>query len=177
MTFTETKLAGMFIIESDVYPDERGSFEAAWHRDALAARALVTDVAQVNIAVNRRKGTLRGLHFQAPPFQEAKIVRVIRGSAWDVAVDLRPDSLTYRQWCGLELSADSRRMVYIPRGFAHGYQTLVDDTEVLYFVSAPYAREQQRGVRWDDPALAIAWPIRPPTVISTRDAAHPFGLA
>ncbi|HKW01817.1 MAG TPA: dTDP-4-dehydrorhamnose 3,5-epimerase [Vicinamibacterales bacterium] len=173
MTFTETKLPGMFVIESDVYPDDRGSFEAAWHREELARRSLDAEVAQVSIAANLRRGTLRGLHYQAPPFQEAKIVRVTRGLAWDVAVDLRPDSPTYRQWCGLELSAETRRMVYIPRGFAHGYQTLSDDTEVLYFVSAAYSREHQRGIRWDDPALAIAWPIRPPAVLSERDAALP----
>ena len=173
MTFTETKLAGMFVIDTDVYPDERGSFEAAWLREALAARSLDAEIAQVSIAVNRRRGTLRGLHFQAPPFQESKIVRVIRGAAWDVAVDLRAESATYRQWCAFELSAESRRMVYIPRGFAHGYQTLADDTDVLYFVSAPYVPDHQRGIRWDDPALGIAWPIRPPTVLSERDAALP----
>ena len=173
MTFTETKLAGMFVIENDLYPDERGSFEAAWLREALAAKSLDAEIAQVSIATNRRRGTLRGLHFQAPPFQEAKIVRVIRGAAWDVAVDLRPGSPTYRQWCCFELSAESRRMVYIPRGFAHGYQTLADDTDVLYFVSAPYVRDHQRGIRWDDPALAITWPIRPPTVLSERDSTLP----
>jgi dTDP-4-dehydrorhamnose 3,5-epimerase len=173
MTFTETKLQGMFVIETDVHPDERGSFEVAWHREELADRSLDADVAQVSIASNRRRGTIRGLHFQAAPFQEAKIVRVIRGLAWDVAVDLRPDSPTYRQWCGLELSAETRRMVYIPRGFAHGYQTLADDTDVLYFVSAAYSPEHQRGIRWDDPGLAIAWPIRPPTVLSERDTALP----
>jgi dTDP-4-dehydrorhamnose 3,5-epimerase len=173
MRFTETKLRGMFVIESNAYPDERGSFEAAWHREELAQRSLDAEVAQVSIASNRRRGTIRGLHFQAPPFEEAKIVRVIRGLAWDVAVDLRPDSPTYRQWCGLELSAETRRMVYIPRGFAHGYQTLADDTEVLYFVSASFSREHQRGIRWDDPGLAITWPIRPPTVLSERDMALP----
>lgn len=173
MTFTETKLQGMFVIETDVHPDERGSFEVAWHREELADRSLDADVAQVSIASNRRRGTIRGLHFQAAPFQEAKIVRVIRGLAWDVAIDLRPDSPTYRQWCGLELSAETRLMVYIPRGFAHGYQTLADDTDVLYFVSAAYSPEHQRGIRWDDPGLAIAWPIRPPTVLSERDTALP----
>ncbi len=177
MTFTETKLSGMFVIDADVYPDDRGTFEAAWHRESLLARGLETSMAQVSIAVNRVRGTLRGLHFQAPPFQEAKIVRVIRGIAWDVAVDLRPDSPTYRQWCGLELSADNRRMVYIPRGFAHGYQTLADDTEVVYFVSAAYSPDHQRGVRWDEPAIGIEWPIRPPAAISTRDATHPYGSA
>jgi dTDP-4-dehydrorhamnose 3,5-epimerase len=177
MTFTETKLAGMFVIESDVYPDERGTFEAAWHRGALADRSLETAMAQVSIAVNLRRGTIRGLHYQTAPFEEAKIVRVVRGAAWDVAVDLRPDSPTYRHWCGLELAAETRRMVYIPPGFAHGYQTLTDDTEVLYFVSAPYAPEHQRGLRWDDPVLGIDWPIRPPTIISAKDSAHPHATA
>lgn len=173
MTFTETKLPGMFVIESDLYPDERGTFEAAWHREELATRSLDAEVAQVSLASNRRRGTIRGLHFQVPPFQEAKTVRVIRGLVWDVAVDLRPDSPTYGQWCGVELSAETRRMVYIPRGFAHGYQTLADDTDVLYFVSMAYSPTHQRGIRWDDPGLAIAWPIRPPTVLSVRDAALP----
>jgi dTDP-4-dehydrorhamnose 3,5-epimerase len=177
MKFTETKLAGMFIIESDVFPDERGSFEAAWHQQALSDRGLEHALAQASLASNHRRGTIRGLHFQAAPFEEVKIVRVIRGSAWDVAVDLRRDSPTFRQWCALELSAANRRMAYIPRGFAHGYETLEDDTDVLYFVSAPYAPAHTRGLRWDDPAIGIDWPIRPPTVISARDASHPHGSA
>jgi dTDP-4-dehydrorhamnose 3,5-epimerase len=173
MTFTETKLAGMFIITPNVFPDERGSFEAAWQQEALNQRGLETGLAQANISTNVRRGTIRGLHYQAPPFEEVKIVRVIRGAAWDVAVDLRPDSPTFRQWCGVELSADNRCLVYLPRGFAHGYQTLTDDTDVLYFVSAPYARDRQRGVRWNDPAFGITWPEGAPSAISDRDLRFP----
>lgn len=173
MTFTETKLAGMFIITPDVFPDERGSFEAAWQLEALARHGLDTRLAQASISTNLRRGTIRGLHYQAPPFEEVKIVRVIRGAAWDVAVDLRPDSPTFRQWCGVELSTDNHRLVYLPRGFAHGYQTLTDDTDVLYFVSAPYARDRQRGVRWNDPAFGIAWPGGAPTSMSERDRQFP----
>ncbi len=171
MTFTETKLAGVFVIEPDVYHDGRGSFEATWHRDALAGRGLETTIAQTSLARNAKRGTIRGLHFQAPPFEEVKIVRVVGGAAWDVALDLRAGSPTYGQWCGVELSADNRRMVYLPRGIAHGYQTLADDTDVLYFVSAPYTADHQRGIRWDDPAFGISWPLGRPTVMSERDLA------
>ena len=172
MTFIETKLPGMFVIESDVHSDERGSFEAAWHREELAQQSLDAEVAQVSIASNRRRGTIRGLHFQAPPFQEAKIVRVIRGLAWDVAVDLRPDSPTYRQWCGLELSAETRRMVYIPRGFLHGFQALTDVADTCYRIDAAHDPTEDVSVAFADPDLGIPWPL-PPTLVSDRDRAAP----
>jgi len=173
MKFTDTPVAGLFVIEGEVFADARGSFEAAWQRDVLARRGLETTVAQGSIAVNHRRGTIRGLHYQAAPVEEVKIVRVIRGAAFDVALDLRQDSPTYRRWFGVELSADNGRMVYLPRGVAHGYQTLADDTVVFYLVSTAYSPDHQRGVRWNDPAFGIAWPIGRPAAISERDATFP----
>ena len=173
MQFTETKIAGVLIITPDVFSDDRGEFVPAWVRDEFTARRLDARIAQGSLALTRHRGTIRGMHFQAAPFEETKIVRVVRGAIFDVAVDLRPGSATFHQWVGVELSADNRRSVHIPPGCAHGYQTLADDTEVLYFVSASFSREHQRGIRWDDPGLAITWPIRPPTVLSERDMALP----
>jgi dTDP-4-dehydrorhamnose 3,5-epimerase len=173
MTFADTKLPGVLIVGSDVFPDARGSFAPVWQRDAFEARGLVTTVAQWSLASNTRRGTLRGLHFQAAPFEETKTVRVVHGAIFDVALDLRPGSPTYRQWVGVELTADTQRAVYIPPGVAHGYQTLTDDATVIYSVSAPYSPPHQRGVRWNDPAFAIAWPLGAPASISARDAAFP----
>lgn len=171
MTFTETKLSGVWIVDSDIFHDDRGAFVRAWMPDEFRARGLETAIAQCSIATNHVRGTIRGLHYQAAPQDEAKLVRAIRGRVWDVAVDLREGSPTYRHWVGVELAADERRMLYLPRGIAHGYQTLTDDAEVLYFVSAPYSPAHQRGVRWDDPAIGIEWPLGPPSRISSRDAA------
>jgi dTDP-4-dehydrorhamnose 3,5-epimerase len=173
MRFTETKLPGVLIVDCHVFPDERGSFVPFWLPDALQARGLDTTIAQCSLASNRRRGTIRGLHYQAQPQEEVKLVSAIRGRLFDVIVDLRPESPTYRQWIGVELDADRRRMVYLPRGTAHGYQTLDDGVDVFYFVSAPYTPDLQRGIRWDDPTLAIDWPLGPPTVISDRDRSLP----
>ena len=169
MTFTETKLPGVWIVDCDVFHDERGSFVPFWLPSALKARGLETEIAQCSLASNHRRGTIRGLHYQAAPHEEVKLVSAVRGALFDVIVDLRPGSPTYRQWTGVELRADQRRLVYLPRGTAHGYQTLEDDVEVFYFVSAPYTPELQRGIRWDDPTIAIEWPLGPPTVLSARD--------
>jgi len=173
MTFTETRIAGVWIIQSDVFPDERGEFVRAWVPDEFRAHGLVTDIAQCSLASNVKRGTIRGLHYQTAPYEEVKVVRAVKGEVFDVAVDLRPDSPTYRQWVGAELSARSRRMLYLPAGVAHGYQTLADDTEVLYLVSAPYQPDHQRGVRWNDPAIGIEWPLGRPTRINARDAGYP----
>ena len=132
MQFTETKLPGVFLIESDTFADDRGSFSRAWMPQEFAARGLDTRLAQCSMAFNHKRGTIRGLHYQAAPMDEVKVVRVTRGAVFDVAVDLRPGSPTFRQWVGAELSADNRRALYIPVGLAHGYQTLEDDTELLY---------------------------------------------
>jgi len=173
MTFTETTIPGVLLVDADVFSDERGSFEPAWVPEVFARRGLETTIAQGSFARTRQRGTVRGMHFQAAPFEEVKIIRVIAGAVYDVAVDLRPESPTYRQWVGVELSASNRRMMYIPRGCAHGYQTLADDTEVFYFVSAPYSPPHQRGVRWNDPAFGIDWPLGTPALINERDATFP----
>lgn len=173
MQFTETRIAGVWLIDSDTFPDERGSFTRAWMPEEFEAHGLSTNIAQCMFADNRLKGTLRGMHYQADPMWEHKTVRVTRGAIYDVAVDLRPDSPTYCQWVGAELTARNRRILYMPPGFAHGYQTLEDDTEVFYFVSKGYAPALQRGVRYNDPAFGITWPLGAPTMINERDATYP----
>jgi dTDP-4-dehydrorhamnose 3,5-epimerase len=173
MTFHETKIRGVFIVEADVFRDERGSFMPAWLPHKFAERGLDTAVALASLATNLRRGTIRGLHYQVAPLEEVKLIRAVRGAVFDVAVDLRPDSPTYCQWVGVELSAENRKMLYLPKGFAHGYQTLSDHAEVFYFVSAPYSPEHQRGARWNDPAFAITWPLGTPAVIHERDATYP----
>jgi dTDP-4-dehydrorhamnose 3,5-epimerase len=173
MRFLPTKLSGVVVVEPDRRADDRGFFARTWCRDAFAAHGLAADWVQCNISFNRRRGTLRGLHYQADPHPEAKLVRCTMGAAFDVVVDLRPESPTYRRWEGVELTADSRRMVYVPAGFAHGFQTLTDDTELFYQMSAAYHPELARGVRWDDPALSIIWPACDRRVIAPRDLAFP----
>lgn len=173
MTFTELKIPGVWLIDADVFEDDRGAFVRAWLPSEFEMRSLDTSIAQCSLTSNHRRGTIRGLHFQSAPFEEVKVIRVIRGAIFDVAVDLRQDSPTYQQWAGVELTSQSRQCLYLPRGMAHGYQTLADDTEVLYFVSAPYRPEHQHGVRWNDPAFSIAWPLGAPAIIHERDATYP----
>jgi dTDP-4-dehydrorhamnose 3,5-epimerase len=160
------------IVQGEKRTDDRGSLEVAWHTDVFAARGLVGRIAQCNYVTNRHRGTIRGLHYQRAPFEEAKLIRAIRGGVFDVGVDMRPDSPTFRQWVGVELKAGQGRMLYIPPGFAHGYQTLADDTEILYVVSAVYEPSHQMGVRWDDPTIGIKWPLGTPSVIHERDASY-----
>jgi dTDP-4-dehydrorhamnose 3,5-epimerase len=166
--FTETPLRGAFVIDLDLLSDERGHFARTFDVAEFAEHGLDALVVQCNTSFNTRRGTLRGMHFQAEPDGEAKLVRCTRGSIYDVAVDLRPDSDTRGQWYGTELSAANGRMLYIPVGMAHGFQTLEDDTEVSYQMSHYYVPEQSRGVRFDDPAFGIDWPLPNPTV-SERD--------
>ncbi len=173
MIFKELALRGAFLIEPERLEDERGFFARTFCAEEFAARGLRGAVAQCSVSYNRRRGTLRGLHYQAPPHEEAKLVRCTRGAAYDVIVDIRPDSATFRQWAAIELSAENRRMLYIPEGFAHGFQTLVDETEMLYQISTAYVPEATRGIRWDDPSLAIEWPPTAARVISPRDLALP----
>jgi dTDP-4-dehydrorhamnose 3,5-epimerase len=177
LQFTEATVPGVWIVSSPTFADERGSLFPAWLRADFEARGLDTSIAQATMTATRQRGTLRGLHYQVAPLDEVKVIRAIRGSVFDVVVDLRPDSPTFTRWTGVELSAANRRLLYVPRGFAHGYQTLTDDVEVLYFVSAPYSLEHQRGVRWDDPAFGIEWPLGAPAVIHPRDAAYPDFVA
>lgn len=170
MLFTETNVAGAYAIEIEPMRDERGFFARSWCAEEYAANGLDPRVAQCGVSWNEHKGTLRGMHYQAPPFAEAKTVRCTRGAIFDVIVDLRLHSATYKRWSGTTLSADSRLMLYVPEGVAHGFVTLTDDTEVMYTMSQRYDAASARGVRWDDPAFGIRWPAEPtPHIISARD--------
>jgi dTDP-4-dehydrorhamnose 3,5-epimerase len=169
MIFGETPIAGAILIELEPRVDERGSFARTFSVEEFAAHGLDTRVVQCNMSVNARSGTLRGMHYQVPPFAESKLVRCARGSIYDVVVDLRPESATYCAWYGVELSASNLRMLFVPVGLAHGFQTLEDDTEVLYQMSAEHSAEHARGVRWDDPAFGIDWPETDVRTISDRD--------
>jgi dTDP-4-dehydrorhamnose 3,5-epimerase len=172
MEFTETRLKGAFVIDLRRIADHRGFFGRGWCRDEMAQHGLIPDMVQLNVGFNHQKGTVRGMHFQDPPHQEAKLVRCTRGAIIDVIVDLRPDSPTHRQWLGVELTADNHTMLYVPEGVAHGYQTLTDDAEMYYMTSASYAPAAARGVRYNDPAFGIAWPLAV-TAISDVDAKWP----
>jgi dTDP-4-dehydrorhamnose 3,5-epimerase len=159
LIFTETNLPGAYIIELRPSHDERGFFARSWCQREFAARGLKTEVRQCNISFNKQKGTLRGMHYQAKPHEEAKLVTCIRGAVHDVIIDLRSNSPTFKQWLGVELNHQDRRMLYIPEGFAHGFQTLEDNTEVFYYMFEFYHPESARGIRWDDPVFAITWPL------------------
>jgi dTDP-4-dehydrorhamnose 3,5-epimerase len=172
MRFTETKVAGAFLIEPEPIADERGFFARTFDRDAFAARGLATDWPQCSISFSPQEGTLRGMHFQRPPHEEAKLVRCTRGAIHDVIIDLRPHSPTYCLHVAMLLSADNHRMLYIPPGCAHGFQTLEDETEVSYLISEFHRPEFGRGVRWNDPAFGIRWP-RPVSVITVKDQSYP----
>lgn len=173
MIFTESELPGVFIVDLQPLADERGFFARAWSETEFLEHGLTGRIVQSNVSFNNRRGTLRGMHYQAAPHQEAKLVRCTRGALYDVAIDLRPSSATYMRWTGVELTADNRRMLYVPEGFAHGFQTLQDGTEVFYHVSEFYRPEAERGVRWDDPQFAIAWPPVEQRTISGKDANWP----
>ncbi len=174
MNFHETKLKGAFVIELERKEDERGFFARAWCQKEFEAHGLNRNLVQANVSYNRKRGTLRGLHYQVAPHEEAKLVRCFRGAIYDVIVDLRPDSPTYLRWIGVELTAENRCMLYVPEGFAHGFQTLEDDTEVFYQVSQFYTPGAERGVRWDDPTFAIEWPAAKRRVISVKDQNWPL---
>lgn len=172
MIFTPAPLAGLYLVAPERHEDERGWFARSWCAREFAARGLDAGLAQTSLSFNRHQGTLRGMHFQRPPHAEAKLVCCVRGAIWDVALDLRPDSPTRGRWQGFELSAENGCALYLPEGFAHGFQTLQAESEVLYQISSFHAPEAAAGVRYDDPAFAIAWPL-PVTSISPRDAAWP----
>lgn len=172
MIFTELSLPGVFLIELEAHTDERGFFARTFCTAEFEEHGLNLAIAQCSISFNDRRGTLRGMHYQAQPFSESKLVRCTRGSIYDVAVDLRPDSKAHRHWCAVELTGDNRRMLYVPDGVAHGFQTLEDSSEVFYQISRPYEPQAARGVRWDDPAFGIRWP-EAPQVISARDRSYP----
>jgi dTDP-4-dehydrorhamnose 3,5-epimerase len=173
MIVTETELPDAYVIDLEPVEDPRGFFARAWSDRELAERGLDTRIAQCNVSLTKRSGTVRGMHFQRPPREESKFVRCTAGGLYDVIVDLRPDSAAFRRWIGVELSQENRRTLYVPRGFAHGFQTLADDTEVSYMISEAYAPESADGVRWDDPAFSIVWPLGDPTEISDKDRTWP----
>ena len=172
MKFQETGLDGAYIVSLEKKKDERGFFARGWCAKEFSAQGLSTRLVQANISFNERKGTLRGMHYQSAPRCEAKLVRCTRGAIYDVIVDLRPASKTYEKWIGTELGANNHSMLYVPEGFAHGFVTLENDSEVLYFVTEFYSPEFERGVRFDDPHFRINWPVRI-EVISQKDKSWP----
>lgn len=168
MIFQETNLKGVYIIELERIEDERGFFARTWCQREFQKCGINPNLVQCNISFNRKKGTLRGMHYQAAPYEETKLVRCTMGAICDVIIDLRLDSETFRQWVSVELTAENRKMLYIPGGFAHGFLTLIDNTEVFYQMSEFFAPEYARGVRWNDPAFRINWPEKV-VVISEKD--------
>ncbi|GAB4326273.1 MAG: dTDP-4-dehydrorhamnose 3,5-epimerase [Leptolyngbyaceae cyanobacterium] len=173
MIFTETKLKGAFIVDVELLADQRGAFARTFCAQEFEQHGLKSTVAQCNLSFNHKAGTIRGMHYQIPPAAETKLVRCTKGAIYDVIVDLRPASPTYRQHIGVELSADNRRALYVPELFAHGYQALTDGAEVVYQVGEFYTPGYERGLRYDDPAFGISWPL-PVTVISEKDASWPL---
>lgn len=171
MIFTATEIPGVIVVEAEPHRDDRGFFARLHCPDDFARAGHPFVPAQTSLSHNRRTRTLRGMHYQSAPFAETKLVRVTRGRAYDVVVDLRADSPTFRRWAGVELDADSARAVLIPEGIAHGFLTLADDTDVLYMIAPAYTPGHDRGVRWDDPAFGVEWPVKP-EIISARDAGY-----
>jgi dTDP-4-dehydrorhamnose 3,5-epimerase len=169
MIFTETPLPGAYLIDLEKRGDDRGFFARAFCENEFAAHGLAPRFVQVNNSLSAGKGTLRGMHYQLAPRAETKLVRCIRGALYDLILDLRPDSPTFGRSFGAELTAENRRMMYVPKGFAHGFITLADDTEAFYFADEFYAPDRERGVRWNDPRFDLQWPI-PPAVLSDKDA-------
>jgi dTDP-4-dehydrorhamnose 3,5-epimerase len=172
MKFVETKIRGAFLIDPERMEDERGFFARTWDPNELKARGLNPDLAQCSISLNKKKGTLRGMHYQAAPHEEAKVVRCTMGAIYDVILDLRPGSPSFKQWFSVELTAENRLQLYVPEGVAHGFQALTDNAEVSYQISEFFHPESSKGVRWDDPAFKIQWPL-PVTVLSRKDSSYP----
>lgn len=173
MIFTETKLPGAFTIDLEPYPDARGFLAQSWSSAEFAAHGLNPKVAECNVSFSKLKGTLRGMHFQSPPRAQIKLVRCTAGAIFDAIIDLRPESPTFKQWVGVELTAANHRMLYVPEGFAHGFQTLADNSEVYYQMSDVYAPEYAGGVRWSDPAFGIEWPEEDNRIMNARDREYP----
>jgi dTDP-4-dehydrorhamnose 3,5-epimerase len=174
MKFIETKLKGAYVIEPDIISDNRGFFARSWCQKEFADMGLNSNLVQCNISFNLHQGTLRGMHYQISPHEEAKLVRCTAGAIYDVIIDLRPDSETYKKWVGVELTAENRKGLYIPTGMAHGFQTLVDNSEVFYQMSEFYHPESARGIKWDDPAFNINWPTCGQRLVSKQDRVHPL---
>lgn len=172
MIFTPTPLSGAYVVDIEPHEDNRGFFARAWCQKEFEAKGLNTRIVQINIGYNKRRGTVRGMHFQLPPDAEVKAVRCVRGAVYDVILDLRAGSPTYKKWFGVELTESNHKLIYIPEGFAHGYQALRDDTETIYQNSAFYAPSSASGVRYNDPAFQIKWPL-PVEVLSEQDKKWP----
>jgi dTDP-4-dehydrorhamnose 3,5-epimerase len=168
MFFTSTELEGAYIIDLQRFEDNRGFFACTWEANEFEKHGLVSQLVQANLSYNRTRGTLRGMHFQHAPYAETKLIRCVRGAIVDVIIDLRPGSPSYKRWISAELTAENRRAIYVPEGFAHGFQTLVDDVEVIYQVSQVYTPSAASGVRYDDPTFGITWPL-PVSEISPKD--------
>lgn len=173
MKFVATRLKDAFVVEGERFEDERGYFARNWSHREFEAAGLDAKFVEGNVSFNRRRGTLRGMHYQEAPYEQVKLVCCTRGSIYDVIVDLRPASTTFKQWLGVELTAGNSRMLYIPAGFAHGFQTLADDTEVSYQMSSYFEPGSGRGVRWNDPAFGIEWPETDQRIIISRDREYP----
>lgn len=173
MKFHTLPLSSAYLIEVEALEDNRGFFGRTFCRETLKTRGLNPHIEQCNISFNHKKGTLRGMHYQAAPYEEAKYVSCISGSLYDVLVDLRPLSPTFLQWHAVELSEKDNTILYVPEGFAHGFQTLEDNTKVFYQISQAYAPQFAQGIRWDDPALSIKWPFTKDLIISTKDLNYP----
>ena len=173
ISFQETELQGAFVITPERFEDERGFFARSFSDREFEAHGINPRLVECNISFNRRRHTIRGMHFQRSPHAQAKLVRCTAGSIYDVIIDLRPGSKTFGRWVGVELTAENRLMLYVPEGFAHGFQTLADETEVFYQVSAYYAPESCDGARWDDPAFAVRWPATDNVTINERDQSYP----
>ena len=173
MIFAETKLKGAYIIELEELKDNRGFFARAWCQHEFEKHGLNAHFVQANVSSSKKKGTLRGLHYQISPYEEIKLMRCTKGAVYDVIIDLRPASSTYAQWIGVELTSENHKMLYVPENFAHGFQTLEDDTEVFYPVSQFYTPGSERGIRYDDPAFGIKWPETIDLVMSEKDKCWP----
>ena len=173
MIFRETRLKRAFIIEPERIEDYRGFFARAWCKEEFEAHGLNHQLVQCNLSFNTNRGTIRGMHYQTEPHKEVKLVRCTKGAIFDVIIDLLAESLTYLEWIGVELTAENHKMLYVPENFAHGYQTLKDNTEVFYQVSQFYSPESERGVRWNDPTFRISWPETDNLVISEKDKNWP----
>ncbi len=172
MIFTELPLAGAYVIDLEPRSDERGFFARGFCANEFAQHGLMSGIVQANLSQNVRKGTVRGMHYQQAPHAEVKMVRCVNGGIYDAIIDIRPGSPTYLQWTSVELTRENHRMLYVPEGFAHGYQALADDSEVLYLVTAFYAPAHEAAIRWNDPLFGIPWPLTDVS-LSPKDAVHP----
>lgn len=169
MKFRNTDFQDVYIIDLEKIEDERGFFARAWDSAKFNELNLDSNIVQSNIVFTKKKGTIRGLHYQIPPFEESKLIRCTKGKIYDVILDLRPNSVTFKKWLGMQLSADRYEMIYVPKGFAHGYQSLEDDIEVFYHTTQSYSPNAEKGIRWDDPAFKIKWPLKA-SIISQKDS-------